>query len=64
MAITIVSLGNTDPTESVGGKRTMLTSDSETQQTLLGIHTELRKMNLYNEIKTDEHIEESDLDKE
>ena len=38
--------------------------DDNVQQTLLAIETELRKANFYNEIKTDTHIKESDLEKE
>ena len=74
MAITLVSIGSTNPVsgevgstslvEGEVGRPEILVSDGNAQQALLGIHTELRKMNLYNEIKTDAHIEEVDLEKE
>lgn len=61
--ITAIGKPNTViPTKVEGGQKEIIVSDDNVQQTLLGIHTELKKANLYNEIKTDTHIKESDLE--
>jgi len=52
------------PTKVEGDQAKILVSDDNARDTLSGIHKELRKMNLYNEIKTDAHVSELDLDKE
>ena len=62
----IVAIGKPNPNTPQrveGGQTKVVVADDNVHQTLLAIETELRKANLYNEIKTDTHVEESDLEK-
>ena len=64
MAITVVAIGETNPVQERGGAESLMVNDSSANEFLREVVLELRKMNVYNEIKTDAHIKESDLDKE
>jgi len=62
MAVTLVSIGNTDPVETSGTQPTIQTSDSDTLQLLNDTIKELKKMNLQMSLMTDTEVTNADVE--